>query len=623
MNLFTVLCPFAFLGLLLFSGCHEITSEKNVRFKEVTIFERSSKDLPYGDFIPTGPGPHPNIPEFPDETLTGFLNLSNGVVFSHTSGWSGGGPEWLPMKSVAIFLDDDTLATHIITQVLVRDFKKIPYFETITVYTKDHLPEPGTRMPDLSLRLRIQKDTRHGDGKAPHLIFLCGSSIIGGFDPPHQTGDPPLPTWNMEGSIKPLFKGSDWVHNASQSRLVADQIGGKLIEGLLEQIKSLRAHHPILPDLPDSFYPEYQLSKKFHFLIKYNARPLGSFYSLVTPNVSWWSFLSDDSKETVFASISHDLENSGWKVKKTVMGEDPADRSQITLFNEHQNAYLQIGHRYSNQISMLYGSDEPDRFLVIYQQILPFETRETFLDATLNSGLSSQVIAVIPSLMGDPSKSPQLKKALIAAAPYMHPEDFIGTIECLDDYFPNREEVHDTFILASIKAVAFQVSSEFKEKLKRLMERLEYGKENQLSDPFLVPLMLDSRQQKLFGIQNPESLKPGISFSRAITEPFMIMSKKHSLVGLNIYPHRPLTEDSSEAPHSFVLHSFNMNGEFNGARNRFTGWGSGYFSQQIDSNKEHQMTLSDQNHNQFHLKITVGADSYQVTFLKAGKAENE
>jgi hypothetical protein len=140
----------------------------------------------------------------------------------------------------------------------------------------------------------------------------------------HHTIDsttPPLVQFHWNGTVdsESRFSGIRSDRYAELARAVADQFA----QGISNQVETLAAKFPPLPELPGNLFGPYEPIADFDCLREVNARRACSYSGLLTRNETFWTFPAPGDPVPQLNRIISQLESAGWKVDKASLTNAP------------------------------------------------------------------------------------------------------------------------------------------------------------------------------------------------------------------------------------------------------------------------------------------------------------
>ncbi len=199
----------------------------------------------------------------------------------------------------------------------------------------------------------------------------------------HDSGTPPLVqfTWNTLVENNSIFKGIRSDRYGDTVGSIADEF----VKGISNQLETLSAKYPALPEWPRAFYGPYEPINDFDFLKEVKGLRACSYYGMFTHNETFWEFQTATNPAPQLERIIGQLESAQWKFGYASLTNTQDYYASL----QKGKATLEIFRADRNRLSSLSGKTEDFiGFVAHYRKPFSAAEREAALE-TLFSGQPS------------------------------------------------------------------------------------------------------------------------------------------------------------------------------------------------------------------------------------------
>lgn len=353
-------------------------------------------------------------------TLKAHNNLST------SSGTSHSGLTWFASDSVVVINDSSALLAMRAADHFVEQLRANGSFRRLEYYPAGTLPEAGSHRPDLYVTLKLLSCEETGlvtdTTKAKFEVHL-GQSLGRNRHSYSGSSSPPLLDHRATFQLDHESNFSGVVSSAAQLRQQGDNIGKFLAEAILKRIESLRDKFPSMPELPESFYPDYQTAPDFEFLQQTPFTLVASTHGAFIRNETFWR--SDDMDGAEFLpQISEELLDAGWEESR-----HDSNAEYLRMTNDHQ-----VLVAFRERINFDAGDT---RFWVCYLDALEESARLTAIDQMLQE--ESPSVATLLALK--PMARMDQQSRILQTVEEHGPVSFYGWLAVANHYFAVENQV--------------------------------------------------------------------------------------------------------------------------------------------------------------------------------------
>ncbi|MEP3482618.1 MAG: hypothetical protein ABJZ55_25470 [Fuerstiella sp.] len=311
----------------------------------------------------------------------GKLNARNSI--STSSSRSSVANAWFASDHLMVMHHSDHLLLQQTSDELVQQLKDSGLFQSVRYFPKGHLPEPGTKKPDLYLLLNLDSVEETGLATSELQATMIASLGLAPVRNNHHYHDhQSLPIVEVQAELQvdhqSTFSGIE--SSAAKFEVQGNNIATALSKDMIERIEKLRKQHPRPARLPDSMNPPWEKAEDFAFWDQFEAKQLLSVHGTLLKNETFWSVAANVSQTDFLKAVYEELKAEQWN------GEAPKDDAEylrmtsdgkvLTVFKPRKNSTV---YRVDNSNTPPSDASPDNRSLwVHYQSLL---TRQERLDA--------------------------------------------------------------------------------------------------------------------------------------------------------------------------------------------------------------------------------------------------
>jgi hypothetical protein len=262
--------------------------------------------------------------------------------------------------------------------LLAERLKNCPEIDQVEIIEPSALLTPGPA-PDLFLRLDLIHLKEEG------LLSRSTKSTVTAFlgtapwQSSHFTQAPTTPplvqfAWNATFESDSTFRGIRTDRYAELARGIADDCA----KGISNQIATLSAKFPPLPDLPSEFFGPYEPVEDFDFLKEVKAVRTCSYHGLMTHNQTFWIFHTPTNPVPQLERILSQLQATQWKVGNASV----TNTEDYYISAERDHAELEIFRVRPHGIALASSGTPPTsvEFVVHYRKLFIRQKLEAALE---------------------------------------------------------------------------------------------------------------------------------------------------------------------------------------------------------------------------------------------------
>lgn len=357
-----------------------------------------------------------------------------------------------------------------IAQQVVRGLTNCPVIEHVEVARSFDKVTDGLEAPDLFVRIHVVDVSRSGllsSTIKARVRCAFGSAPWSSSHYTQRRSSSPSVQFNWTGTVEneSKFSGVRSDRYAETVQSIADQF----VKGISNEVASLSAKYPAVPELPRSFYGPYQPVGDFDCLKELKAKRACSNHGLFSHNDTFWEFETASNPAPQLQHVIDQLSSNDWKVGYAAL-TNTMDQS-VELHSGDTTLEIFREDRF-----MANPAVEPPvaRFVAHYHK--PFSDAE--IDAALDTILTNQpaIEKLLPFQSAFSSRQRSAFNALLEKAPSRNP---IVCLQLAETYWGRKQTnaAIDMLVRAKALRVALNDYSQIDSRIDDLAKKISPKKE--------------------------------------------------------------------------------------------------------------------------------------------------
>lgn len=436
------------------------------------------------------------------EVHAGKIEASNSFGSSSTTTHSGDAR--FRFHHIAVFNHSDHLLMKRVSADLLKEFRKLDYVNQLEFYPKGHKPAVGEMAPDVYVTLDLREFKESGflikheiDAK---IDVRAGRAIARGNASYIDHLSPPIVEFSLNGTLQHKSTTTGLSSSAAKYKLAAANIAKQIVDKLDGDFKKWIGQRGLLPEIPKSFYPEYEAPLELKFLREFDAELMVSAHGFMTRNESMWRFVSDRDAKGLLTKLRDQLVANGWKLKGESMDSEFTSHVRLQKGSVILMVFPKRKNSHSFQFADEHGTQPQAK--IYYAQYTDYLTGYT-LHAALQTILDTAKPSIGVLMMFHRNLSSDQRKQLLELFKQRPPKSVRAWLACANLHRANKENDQSRAALVRAWYLLGTIGnrSDFLNKIRESWKQLDS------KQPFQEPKIDDSILQEL-GFVKVEPGKP-------------------------------------------------------------------------------------------------------------------